>query len=129
MDIANVFFYVVQNSNGEFFRRKGYGGSGSSWVKSIDTARVWIKISGARSVVTYFANNYPGYPVPKIVKLTITATEVIDETERVEKARLKKKQALEQRELLEAKRRLKAAEEAVEKAQQRLEQEQRRSKR
>lgn len=64
--------YVVINSDGHYFRRKGYGGYGDTWVASMNTARVYAKLSQARSVVTFFANSYPQYPTPKIVRLQVT---------------------------------------------------------
>lgn len=78
--------YVVCNRNGQFLRAKGYGGSGEKWVNEINKARIYPKIGTARAQVTWFANNYPQYGVPKIVKLTCTGIEVLDEKERVKKS-------------------------------------------
>ncbi len=95
--IQSIDFYVVMNSDGQFFRAKGYGGSGSSWVDSLDTARIYAKIGPARNTVTFFATNYPDYPRPTIVKLSANATEIIDEKERVDKAIARKKKRDEDR--------------------------------
>src|SRR3954464_4028015 len=100
---------MVQNNEGKFFHRKGYGGGGDTWVEKTDTARVWTKISGARSIVTFFANHYPQYPTPKILKLTVGKTEVLDETERVASVKAKKQKLRDGREVRESKRRLEEA--------------------
>jgi hypothetical protein len=114
-------FYVVQNNEGKFFRRKGYGGSGETWVDDFSKARVWSKISGARVTVGFFANHYPKYPPPKIIKLTVSATEVIDETDRINAAKEKKRKREEKRAVLEAERQLKVAKEELDRAKERYE--------
>ncbi len=126
VDTSDIAFYVLQNSEGKFFRRKGYGGYGDTWVEGLGTARVWTKIGGARSQVTFFANHYPKYPPPKIIKLTVAATEVIDETERIAAAREKKRKQEERREVWAAEQRLKKAQEDLERAKENLEKEQKR---
>jgi len=128
IDTSDLAFYVVQNSEGKFFRRKGYGGSGDTWVEGLGTARIWAKIGAARSQVTYFANHYPSYPPPKIVKLTVTATEVIDETERIAAVREKKSRQKEKREVWVAQQRLKQAQSDLKKAQDDYDREQRKQK-
>ncbi len=125
MDTSEIAFYAVQNSDGKFFRRKGYGGSGDTWVEGLKTARVWTKIGGARATVTFFANHYPQYPTPKIIKMSIGSTEVIDETARVTAARDKKRKQEEEREVREAQYKLKQAEEDLQKAQERYDREKR----
>ncbi len=34
--------YVVQNAQGQFFRAKGYGGSGKTWVDDINQANMML---------------------------------------------------------------------------------------
>lgn len=104
-----TFLYVVRNSDGQYFRRKGYGGHGKTWVDSIDTARIYAKIGQARSIVTFFANSYPQYPAPTILKLGITTVEVINETERIQKAKEKKQKEEENRRIRDAQYRLEQA--------------------
>lgn len=118
--VKDVCFYVVMNSDGQFFRRKGYGGYGKTWVDSIDTARVYIKIGQARSIVTFFANSYPQYPPPRIVKLGVSAIEIIDERDRIEKAKEKKQREKEKRELRRKQWELERAKKDYEDAQRRL---------
>ena len=103
-----LVLYVVRNSKGQYFRAKGFSGSGDSWVDDINKAKIYGKIGGARSTVTYFAQN-PKYPVPDIVKLGVTGMEVIDETARVKKVLDKKAKEEQEREAINAKRQLEEA--------------------
>lgn len=66
-DLAKFELYVVRNKEGKFFRRKGYGGYGDTWVEGIATARIYANIRGARTIVAFFANKYPQFGVPEIV--------------------------------------------------------------
>jgi len=86
----NLTLYAVQNEKGQYFRAKGYGGTGNTWVDDINKAKIYPKIGGARGTITWFANNYPKYPIPKLLKLTVSNVEVLDETERVNKAKARK---------------------------------------
>jgi len=113
-------FYAVRNSDGQYFRAKGYGGGGASWVDTIEKAKIYPKIGTARSRVTWFANNHPSYPTPVIVKLVVTRTEVIDEKERVAKAKENKKKRMHQREVRQKQFALESAQRDLERAQERL---------
>jgi predicted RNase H-like nuclease (RuvC/YqgF family) len=110
-------FYAIRNSDGQYFRAKGYGGGGATWVDTIEKAKVYQRIGPARARVTYFANNFPNYPTPELVKFIATRVEVLDETERVEKAKEKKKRETEQREVRQKKWQLKRAQQELEEAQ------------
>lgn len=85
--------YAVVNQEGKFFRAVGYGGYGPSWVDSIEKAKLYGKLGQARSRVTYWFTNHPKFGMPKIIKLSATGVEVIDEVERVGKAKEKKEMA------------------------------------
>lgn len=91
--------YAVANADGQYFRAKGYGGEGATWVDDIVKAKIYPRIGQARSRITYFANHFPSYPVPHLVKLKITELEILDEDERVEKAKLKKIKEKEMKEI------------------------------
>jgi len=91
--------YAVQNDKDQFLRSKGFSGSGNSWVDSLDTARLYGKPRAARARITFFAKNYPEFPVPKLVALHITEMEVIDETERIENLKKNRASADDRREL------------------------------
>jgi hypothetical protein len=86
METLSIELYVVRNKEGKFFRAKGYGGSGETWVKDLQKAKFYGKIGGARTTVTYFANHYSTFGTPDVIKLTSCTLEVIDESKRVEKA-------------------------------------------
>jgi hypothetical protein len=115
-----LVLYVVRNSSGQFYRSKGYGGYGSSWVDSINKAKIYGKPSGARGVITFFSKNYPGFPTPDLIKLTVSDVLVMDEKSRVEKAKKKIATAAEKRELRMAKDSLRIAEERKRKAEEDL---------
>ena len=55
--------YVVRNREGRFFRAKGFGGSGQSWVEDLGKARFYTKIGQAKSRVTFFSREYPQYGI------------------------------------------------------------------
>jgi hypothetical protein len=116
----NLTIYVVQNEKGQFFRAKGYGGGGNTWVDDINKAKLYGKIGGARGVITWFANNYPQYPTLKLLKLSVGGVEVIDETERVNKAKVKKEREAILKEQAKAKRAIEKAEEDLKRAQENL---------
>jgi len=88
-------FYIVRNQSGQYYRAKGYGGYGSSWVDDIEKAKVYGRIGPARSQVTFWTSNYPKYGAPVIIELHAIEGKVLDETERVAKAlRTKRRQEL-----------------------------------
>jgi hypothetical protein len=104
-----LVLYVVRNAKGQYFRAKGLSGSGDSWVDDINKAKIYGKIGGARGTVTYFAQN-PKFPIPDIIKLTVTGMEVIDETSRVQKVLNKKAKEEQEQKARRAKRELEDAE-------------------
>lgn len=79
-------FYVVRSKDGKYLRSKGYGGSGDSWVETLDKAKVWNKIGGANGQVTWWTRNYPEYGIPDVIPLTATIGEALNQDERVAKA-------------------------------------------
>lgn len=85
--------YAVRNKDGLWFRRKGYGGYGESWVPDLDSARIYTKPGGARSQITWWGKKYPEYGVPRLVVFSVAGVQIIDETARV----LGKKKAEEER--------------------------------
>lgn len=96
-----LILYVVQNSEGKYFRAKGYGGYGDSWVEDINKARIYTKISNARRTVTFWdtPSNFTRYgqkptkiyPTPKIIELTVSSMKVVDEKKEKELREQKKK--------------------------------------
>lgn len=112
-------FYIVMNSEGKFFRRKGYGGYGESWVDEPTTARIYVKLGTARGTVTFFSKN-PAYPPPQILKISIGSIEVMDETKRLAKSAERKVKLAATRELREKKAALERAAQDLERAKQKL---------
>ncbi len=53
-------------------------------------ARIYTKSGPARSIVTFYANNYPEYGVPSIVEMACGQVTVIDESKRIQADRDKK---------------------------------------
>lgn len=85
--------YVVRNREGHFFRAKGFGGSGKSWVEDLGKARFYTKIGQAKSRVTFFTREYPQYGVPDVLvfELNIENAQVMDMTEATTKSIAAKK--------------------------------------
>ena len=79
-------FFAVRNRDGHYYRAKGYGGGGATWVTDLKKARIYARPGPARTQITYFATNHPDYGVPKLVRLMVTAVEEVDETARVNKS-------------------------------------------
>jgi hypothetical protein len=112
--------YVVVNQEGKFFRSIGRGGYGLSWVDTIDKAKIYAKLGQARSRVTYWYTHHPKFGRPKIVKLTVTGTEILDEAERLEKVKEKKLAEQARYKAREAKYQLERAERQLREAQEQI---------
>jgi hypothetical protein len=79
-------FYLIRNHQNKYFRAVGYCGYGVNWVEDITKAKVYQKLSQARSRVTYFADLDKGITPPVIIEIIATEGTVLDETARLEKA-------------------------------------------
>ena len=112
-----LVFYAVRNRDGKYFRAKGYGGYGNTWVDELAKARIYSKISPARAQVTFFANNYPNYGIPKLVELHVTKLVSLEETERVKQLQERKKMETAKREERCAKDKMEYAERQLKAAQ------------
>jgi hypothetical protein len=119
-NLLQLLVYIVRNQEGKYCRTKGYGGYGSTWVDDILKAKVYTKLSGARTRVGYFANAWPQYGVPSIIKLTVTEVEVLDESDRVSKAREDKRKKEATREATIQRAKLRHAQESYERAKKEL---------
>lgn len=105
--------YVVRNKDGKYFRSKGYGGYGNNWVDELKRARIYAKIGPARSQVSFWGTNYPQYGIPEIVVLTVSASKVLVEEDRVKKAFIRRQKEKISNELHWANEKLKEAESRV----------------
>lgn len=121
MDNPILELYAVRNKEGKYFRSKGYGGYGDTWVNDLKSAKIYAKLGQARARVTWFSTTYPKYGIPDICVLAVGSVEVLDETKRVEKAIQKKKVAKEKRELRMKKYQLERAQQEFKVAKQNLE--------
>lgn len=121
--IVNVNTATVESKadvilvNGEAFT---YKNSGLTRRVFVNKAKIYGGTGGARGVITWFANNFPDYPTPELIKLTVTGMEVIDETARIKKAQERKLKAEEQRKARKAKYELEQTQRNLEEAQARL---------
>lgn len=97
--------YVVKSRDGKYYHSSG----GAHWVESIERAKIFPRIGGARAVVTYWARAWPTYGTPLLVELTVTETSTADESQRVLDANKKKDEQ-------SRRRRLRAAEAAASRA-------------
>ena len=78
--------WAVRNRDNQWFRAKGYSGTGNSWVDNIKKARLYANKSGAIGRVTWWAKHYPEFGVPDLIELSMANMKVIDQQERVGKA-------------------------------------------
>lgn len=122
MDIEefNLELYV-RNKSGQFFRAKGYGGYGASWVDGINKARIYNKISPAKGVVTWFATHQGRFGVPDILKLNVTSFDILDQAARVQLVKEDKQKKLAIKKAKEAIEDLENAQRKFEQAKERLE--------
>lgn len=74
--------FAVRNRDGQWFRAKGYGGDGATWVNKIERARIYAKVGPAKACVTFFAKRWPECGTPDVVRLVVTRLEAIDQAER-----------------------------------------------
>ena len=84
-------FYAVRSKDGKWLRAKGFGGSGESWVSGITKAKIYGSTRAPKAQITFWANNYPKFGVPDLVRITTGKCEYLDQTERVSDIKLKNK--------------------------------------
>ena len=109
--------FAIQNKEGQWFRRKGYGGYGPSWVDDFKLARIYTNPRGARGQISYFASKWPEYGTPDLVVLRITEIAVLDESKRIEEAKKKLATKEEKRQVKLSRARLDRARKEFEEAQ------------
>lgn len=113
--------YAVRNQEGKFFRSKGCGGYGDSWVDSINKGKIYPRIGPAKSVATYWSRSCPKFGVPEVVELHVMNMVVIDQTKRIAKANRAEEKRLAKWEAEENERKLQQAKKDYEKARKELE--------
>lgn len=112
--------YAVRNREGKWFRRKGYGGYGETWVDEFVRARIFTKPGGARAVVSFFANKWPQHGTPSLVKLIVGQTVEMDEAQRVADVKARRERAEAKWEKEDREREFEAAKRGLEEATARL---------
>jgi hypothetical protein len=89
VNIETLELFLVRNKEGKWFRAKGLDGTGKSWVDNIKNARMYVNIGPAKGIVTWFANRYPQFGVPDIVKLQVRHGEILKQEDRVKETHIK----------------------------------------
>lgn len=84
--------YVVQNSEGKYFRPRGYGGYGEQWQETLEKAKFYPKLGTARTQcsVWYGINPKLGCPVVLEFDLDPTKAVVIPQLDNAIMAKVKK---------------------------------------
>ena len=111
-----IEFYAVRNKAGQWFRAKGFGGTGNSWVGDLDKAKIYKRIGVARGRVSFFAKHYPTYGIPEIVKFICTESEVINEEYRFQKQQTAEKKRAAKKIVTQKEQEIKKAEEELTRA-------------
>jgi hypothetical protein len=113
-----IVLYSLMNAEGLFFK------SGNNyhvrWTDDINEAKAYTKVAPARSWATKFAMANPNLPVPQILEIKANFGVVVDETERVVKAKKSIAKADAAREERHARYRKEAAERDLARAQKNL---------
>jgi hypothetical protein len=103
---VSLSVWAIMNEKGQWLQRLSNDRHWpSTWVDDISDAKIWIKAGQAKATVTRYTRiNQNQLPVPNLVKLTTTVTEVYDEAKRIQEANERKKQATIRREQAKRKR-------------------------
>lgn len=94
--------YVVVNSQGQFFKPKGFGGGSSkSWHDELEKAKFYPKIGHARAQCSFWYKHDPSFGCPKILEfsLDVIAAQVIDPLNDIIKINDKKRAKQQKREI------------------------------
>ena len=87
---VDLKLYAIRNKEKQWFRAKGYGGYGKSWVDDIKMAKIYSKPGPARGQITFWSNSYPEFGVPDLIELVVNNATVINEIDRVATAKKKR---------------------------------------
>ena len=102
--------YVLRSKDGKYFRAKGYGGAGESWIADLKRARFYADIGPAKSQATYWGKRWPEYGAPDIVTFKLIESRVIPQNERVKDVVVKQKEDKARRDIYRKKQSLKKTE-------------------
>lgn len=90
-EVAPVVFYAIRNKMGLWYRTYAKNRS-AGWVKDLGDARIYTKVTPARSKITALANEARGLTPPVLIEIVVGKMIVIDQMERIEDARKRKLQ-------------------------------------
>lgn len=110
-------FYAIQKKNGEWYRNRG-SGYRPMWIKELKKAKIYANVGQARARITMFMNEED--VIHDLVEFTLTGVRVLDETERLEKAKLEKQRELDAREVRRVENELRYAQDAMKRAQEKI---------
>lgn len=92
--------YLIKSKDGKYYRSKGYGGYGNNWVDKPEQAKIFTRLGTARQIVSWWANAYPEFGAPQLVKLIVTKEEAIPvDLNEIKRNKLKRELATEKRSL------------------------------
>lgn len=86
-EVDQLKVYAIRNAAGEWMRSTGYGGYGPHWVSALSSAKFYTKLGQARARVTFWAQHQPVPPVIYVFTLLVKNAVVLDEPDRVAKAK------------------------------------------
>lgn len=112
-NMEQIEIYIVRNFANQYFTKAK---SRFQWTTDINEARIYTKLASARTQVTQWAKRKPGAPIPVIIRMTATVTEVMNEIERVKEAQEKIATEKEAEKIREAKWRLESAQRDLQRA-------------
>jgi hypothetical protein len=83
MESIDIFIIKLKTSD-VYFENTGW--NGPNWTMNENKAKIYVKLSNARRRVTLLTNEKPSCP-SVIVKMTATFVEILDEVDRIKKAK------------------------------------------
>lgn len=89
--------YLIQNSTGQYYKyskwlrqNKDYSSvKDFGWVDDYREAKKYFKIGPCKGIITRICKSNPDAEIPSILGLTLVTSKVFDETERINKVRIK----------------------------------------
>ena len=77
-------FIIKHKTSDVYFENMGW--NGPNWTMNENKAKIYVNLSNARRRITLLTNGKPPYP-SVIVKMTATFVEILDEVDRIKKAK------------------------------------------
>lgn len=80
--------YVIQNSDGKYFRPVGTHGGSSQWHDSIEKAKFYTRLGPAQAQVTFYTNQKMQPPKVLCFDLDSITPSIVDMSERIHLAKI-----------------------------------------